>query len=411
MSVFDIDRMTRIVEALHEDLQAVSEGISAGKPRPASWSIREIVGQLIDSAANNHQRFVRLQDGHLEGFPGYDNERWMEVQRYGEFDLQGLVGLWFLYNRLLLHLIRNIDPGSLANEWRNGNERFSLERLVNDYFRHIEKHHREVKERIEELREPGIPDPPQTAGAYAMILHQAPVRLDNERLSAKIRSEFSDDGALIEISSGVDTLAAVMENRTFLVLQVPTPIPEHDLAGPAETAWYWPDVREKTAGHGAHLIVQVSSAEPLLDRMLLLARFCGVLLRELAGIGVYLASSSQLVQRELFLSYLEAGSRIGALPVPLLVHIAGYRNERHRTDMYTVGLAELGFMDFEVSDSPHPWKEIYEVMLDLAHHVLRSRSVIPDGAVRGTGGFPRIRVQHERSVVFSEDTVVMRLYL
>ena len=30
------------------------------KLRPEVWSIKEIVGHLIDSATNNHQRFVRL---------------------------------------------------------------------------------------------------------------------------------------------------------------------------------------------------------------------------------------------------------------------------------------------------------------------------------------------------------------
>ncbi len=36
--------------------QAASEPRAAGK-----WSRKQILGHLIDSAANNHQRFIRLQ--------------------------------------------------------------------------------------------------------------------------------------------------------------------------------------------------------------------------------------------------------------------------------------------------------------------------------------------------------------
>ncbi|MEF2229290.1 MAG: DinB family protein [Pseudodesulfovibrio sp.] len=44
---------------------------------PDAWTLAEIVGHLIDSAGNNHQRFVRLRFGDLAGFPAYDTEPWV----------------------------------------------------------------------------------------------------------------------------------------------------------------------------------------------------------------------------------------------------------------------------------------------------------------------------------------------
>ena len=51
-------------------LSAVSEDAAARKPAPDKWSKKEILGHLVDSAANNHQRFVRLQLEHApDGLP------------------------------------------------------------------------------------------------------------------------------------------------------------------------------------------------------------------------------------------------------------------------------------------------------------------------------------------------------
>ena len=44
------------------------------------WSPREIVGHLIDSAANNHQRFVRAQFTDDLVFSGYQQAEWVGVQ-------------------------------------------------------------------------------------------------------------------------------------------------------------------------------------------------------------------------------------------------------------------------------------------------------------------------------------------
>jgi hypothetical protein len=45
--------------------------------KPGKWSAREVIGHLVDSACNNHQRFVRalFQDDLV--FPGYDQDAWV----------------------------------------------------------------------------------------------------------------------------------------------------------------------------------------------------------------------------------------------------------------------------------------------------------------------------------------------
>src|ERR1043165_9908871 len=44
-----------------ERLRQIPDEEASIRPAPGKWSKKEILGHLIDSAANNHQRFLRLQ--------------------------------------------------------------------------------------------------------------------------------------------------------------------------------------------------------------------------------------------------------------------------------------------------------------------------------------------------------------
>src|SRR5262245_61396635 len=76
---------------------------------PGKWSRKEILGHLIDSAANNHARFVRGQASDDLVFSGYDQEAWVRTQRYNERPWADLVALWREYNLHLAHVIGSAD--------------------------------------------------------------------------------------------------------------------------------------------------------------------------------------------------------------------------------------------------------------------------------------------------------------
>jgi hypothetical protein len=61
-------RFRSLVEKLEGIIIGVDEGITHIRPDQDKWSLKEIIGHLIDSASNNHQRFVRLQLGDLNYF-------------------------------------------------------------------------------------------------------------------------------------------------------------------------------------------------------------------------------------------------------------------------------------------------------------------------------------------------------
>ena len=98
---------------------------------------------MIDSAANNHQRFVRAQLGQELAFPGYEQERWVAVQRYQDESWEALVALWQHYNQHLLHVMECVPGDQLSRRCVIGdNDPVTLEFLMKDYVVHL-KHHLE----------------------------------------------------------------------------------------------------------------------------------------------------------------------------------------------------------------------------------------------------------------------------
>lgn len=120
--------------------------------RPGAWTLAEITGHLIDSACNNHQRFVRLRLGDLEGFPAYEAEPWVAAQRYDRCDFLTLATLWSSYNAFLLHLAENTPETALQNVWKRPDGPKTLEFLVNDYYAHMRQHIAHYAERLEEVK-------------------------------------------------------------------------------------------------------------------------------------------------------------------------------------------------------------------------------------------------------------------
>ena len=111
--------------------------------KPDKWSKKEIIGHLIDSATNNHQRFVR---GQFENRPAiiYDQDKWNEFGFYQQINGQQIISFWAAYNRQLIELIKHIPKENLQLECLVGDKLLTLNFLINDYVEHLEHHLRQV---------------------------------------------------------------------------------------------------------------------------------------------------------------------------------------------------------------------------------------------------------------------------
>jgi hypothetical protein len=66
------EKLLSLVELAEPRLREISEQDSIQPILPGGWSRRQVIGHLIDSASNNHPRFLRAALQTSLDFPGYD---------------------------------------------------------------------------------------------------------------------------------------------------------------------------------------------------------------------------------------------------------------------------------------------------------------------------------------------------
>ncbi len=135
------DKLVRVVRSAEAILFQVPEAESNKPVLSGGWSRKQVLGHLIDSASNNHQRFVRAALQTSLDFPGYDQDGCVRVQAVEEADWTPLVSLWAGYNRYLAHVIAHLPDSKLETLCRIGlDEPVTLRFLAEDYLRHLLHH-------------------------------------------------------------------------------------------------------------------------------------------------------------------------------------------------------------------------------------------------------------------------------
>ncbi len=148
--------LREVVEAAYSELLRISDAESARRISGDKWSPREVIGHLIDSASVNHQRFVRAQFQDDLIFPGYEQEDWVRVQRYGDAPWEELLSLWRSYNLHIAHVMATA-PEDIRRRKQTAHslhkigwqavaegEPTTLDYLMRDYVGHLKHHLRQI---------------------------------------------------------------------------------------------------------------------------------------------------------------------------------------------------------------------------------------------------------------------------
>jgi hypothetical protein len=152
MNYLDAARDLRdIVSECERRFLAIPDKEAGRSSGQGQWSRKQILGHLIDSATNNHQRFIRMQLAEVLKFPGYEQNEWVRLNHYAARPWKDLVVLWAAYNRHLAEVIEHIAPETLTHVWdktgdQGGDTRYDLEFVATDYVAHL-RHHVEQIER------------------------------------------------------------------------------------------------------------------------------------------------------------------------------------------------------------------------------------------------------------------------
>jgi hypothetical protein len=135
------EKLLAVIEAAEPRLREIS-GLESTRPiLSGGWSRKQVIGHLIDSASNNHQRFVRAALRTSLDFPGYDQDGNIRVQNPQEADWLLLVMLWAAYNRYLAHVIARLPAPKLETPCRIGAQQpVTLDFIARDYLTHLVHH-------------------------------------------------------------------------------------------------------------------------------------------------------------------------------------------------------------------------------------------------------------------------------
>ena len=134
-------RIRETVVAAQPRLLKISPESVVVKETPEEWSKQEILGHLIDSALNNHQRFVRGALNEAGDFPPYDQNRWVAIQGYNAGRWEDLVDLWAQVNLHLCRILERMPEAALDNACNIGKETpVALGFMIQDYLRHLNMH-------------------------------------------------------------------------------------------------------------------------------------------------------------------------------------------------------------------------------------------------------------------------------
>ena len=159
-----IEEIQNIIFREESILRSLSEDIITSRFNHQNRSIKMLIGHLIDSASNNHQRMVRLQYaprcGHsmpntemgMLVFPDYtqDNDLWLKLQDYQHEDWDTLLSLWKYYNLHICQVIKSVDETKLNNYWLDyeGN-RVTLQDMIIGYTNHLNLHLGQIHELLD----------------------------------------------------------------------------------------------------------------------------------------------------------------------------------------------------------------------------------------------------------------------
>ena len=143
-----VERLQKHIDNIPSEFLEYPEGELRSKPALDKWSKKELLGHLIDSAANNHHRFIKIQFMPQPYFvEGYAQNDWVRIQNYNEKDTQSLVNLWKTYNEHILFIIQNTPEENLKIKI-NAQDPFekadTLFFLMKDYVDHMDHHFKQI---------------------------------------------------------------------------------------------------------------------------------------------------------------------------------------------------------------------------------------------------------------------------
>jgi hypothetical protein len=122
------------LNAIRAELLALPPALADTQWRTGGWTRKQILGHLLDSAANNRQRFVRAAFEGQHAGPQYTQDAWVAAHGYASQPWETLLRWWQIEHEILAAVVENIPEDRLETPYTVGIDApVSLRFLIEDY--------------------------------------------------------------------------------------------------------------------------------------------------------------------------------------------------------------------------------------------------------------------------------------
>lgn len=135
-----VDQFESVINQL--DISLLAKEDFELKKSKSSWSKKEIIGHLIDSAINNLQRFTEIQ--YFENpykIRQYNQDELVKANNYQNKNSRELLDLLIALNKHIIYVVKNLQEENLKYQIILPNQSVvDLQFLIEDYFDHFYHH-------------------------------------------------------------------------------------------------------------------------------------------------------------------------------------------------------------------------------------------------------------------------------
>ena len=149
--------LEELIQSWEPVLINLPENVISRRRNSQNRTIKQITGHMVDSSSNNTHRIVHLQyQATPFVFPNYatygNNDKWIAIQDYQNEEWKTLIQLWKYSLLHIVHVIKNVNPDHLNNEWISGPGKVvTLNSMILDFPRHLKLHLSEIEELMNKI--------------------------------------------------------------------------------------------------------------------------------------------------------------------------------------------------------------------------------------------------------------------
>lgn len=135
-----IAMLNRQPEEIRQLLGTLTDAQALFRPAPAEWSIKEVLGHIIDTERIFFYRALCISRGESQPLPGFDQDEYVQGTHFDEYSLQELIQEFELARQSNLITIRHISPEASQRTGTASNHTISVRSLIHMLAGHVRWH-------------------------------------------------------------------------------------------------------------------------------------------------------------------------------------------------------------------------------------------------------------------------------